>query len=114
RTGVPQARHQHLLLAAGGIALEGLFPGLHNELACAGAHMLDVGEDIGWLLPTGWAPRVRSGLIAAACSRTLLETALRRRVRALPGVDVLDGHEVRALLERPDGRSISGVRLRAR
>jgi 2-polyprenyl-6-methoxyphenol hydroxylase-like FAD-dependent oxidoreductase len=114
RTGVPQARHQHLLLAGGAMALERLLPGLLDELAAAGAHLLDAGEDIGWLMAGGWAPRVRSALTVPACSRELLETTVRARVEALPGVSVLDGHDVRDLVVHDDGRTIAGVRVRAR
>jgi 2-polyprenyl-6-methoxyphenol hydroxylase-like FAD-dependent oxidoreductase len=114
RTGVPQARHQHLLLAGGAIALEGLFPGLHDELFAAGAHLLDVGADIGWLTPVGWAPRVRSGLTVPACSRELLEAHLRRRVAGIPSVLFLDGQEVHGLVASGDRGAIAGVQLRAR
>ena len=37
RAGVPQGRHGHGLLASGFRALEGLFPGLEQELVAAGA-----------------------------------------------------------------------------
>jgi flavin-dependent dehydrogenase len=37
RTGVPQARHVHGMLARGAAQLEELFPGLRAELVAAGA-----------------------------------------------------------------------------
>src|SRR5512135_3662941 len=46
RAGVPQARHVHVLLARGRGILEQLFPGLGAELTSAGAHLMDVAEDI--------------------------------------------------------------------
>ena len=48
RKGVPQGRHAHGLLPSGMIRLEGWFPGLIDELAAAGAPIIDVGRDALW------------------------------------------------------------------
>src|SRR5688500_9059795 len=60
RSGVPQGRHVHGLLVRGGELMEGLFPGLRDELVAAGAVLADAGDmrilnSLGWLAttPTG-------------------------------------------------------------
>src|SRR3954463_10917310 len=44
RRGVPQGRHVHALLASGAQVIDGLFPRLLDELAAAGAPVLDDGD----------------------------------------------------------------------
>jgi 2-polyprenyl-6-methoxyphenol hydroxylase-like FAD-dependent oxidoreductase len=46
RSGVPQARHAHILLPRGQAILEQHFPGLGDELVANGATVIDRGEDI--------------------------------------------------------------------
>lgn len=111
RRGVPQSPHQHLLLARGQCVLEALFPGLGAEVAAAGTEPLDVAADLAWLTPAGWAPRFPSGITIQPCSRQLLESCLRQRVRANTRVHILEGHEVVGLLGRPGG-AVVGVRAR--
>jgi 2-polyprenyl-6-methoxyphenol hydroxylase-like FAD-dependent oxidoreductase len=112
RRGIPQAPHQHLLLARGRMALEALFPGLEEEILAAGTRPLDVAEELAWLTPAGWAPRFRSGITILPCRRDLLEWRLRERVRRNPAIDILDGHEVVGLLCDAAG-DVVGVQARA-
>jgi 2-polyprenyl-6-methoxyphenol hydroxylase-like FAD-dependent oxidoreductase len=44
RRGVPQGRHVHALLPRGGQILDGLFPGILNDLVVGGAPVLDDGD----------------------------------------------------------------------
>jgi 2-polyprenyl-6-methoxyphenol hydroxylase-like FAD-dependent oxidoreductase len=44
RRGVPQGRHVHALLPRGGQILDGLFPGILNDLVLGGAPVLDDGD----------------------------------------------------------------------
>jgi 2-polyprenyl-6-methoxyphenol hydroxylase-like FAD-dependent oxidoreductase len=111
RPGTPQARHVHALLTRGRQELEAIFPGLTAELLTAGALELD------WTTQPfrtvmGWLPRFDSGLRSAFCSRSLLEETVRRRVLALPGVELLDGREVVGLIG--DARQVTGARMRLR
>ncbi|GAA2917508.1 hypothetical protein GCM10020221_12170 [Streptomyces thioluteus] len=110
RVGVPQARHAHWLLAGGLEVLESFFPGLSAELAAAGATPYDPQRDGSWVFDGRPAQRAPSGLACLAMSRTLLESRLRARIAALPGVRVLSRHEVVGLLTAPDGCGIGGVR----
>jgi 2-polyprenyl-6-methoxyphenol hydroxylase-like FAD-dependent oxidoreductase len=114
RAGVPQARHVHVLLLGGRRVMEQLFPGLENELRAAGAVFYDQGASVYSLFKTGWAPRVQSGLEFAACSRTLLESRIRRRVAAMANVEVQDERDVTDLLTDAGKSRVLGVRFRRR
>src|SRR4051812_7330704 len=77
RRGLPQARHLHLLLAAGRNILEQLLPGFVAELITHGAQQVDVIGDVEWFGPVGWGKRVPSGIITPACPRDLLDWMIR-------------------------------------
>jgi 2-polyprenyl-6-methoxyphenol hydroxylase-like FAD-dependent oxidoreductase len=101
RKGVPQARHLHSLLSRGSAALEELFPGVLGELAAAGAHVLDEGDlsRVDFRFGSyGFNRRAKfaepGALVQYLASRPLVESHLRRRVRALGNVQFLDGHDV--------------------
>jgi flavin-dependent dehydrogenase len=114
RSGVPQARHVHVLLLRGAERLESLFPGLDTQLDAAEAPLLDWTTDV-WLFNYGaWKPHVRSGLTTHACSRALLEWTVRQRVAANANVEFLEQAEVTGLVADPSGRRVAGVRLRSR
>jgi 2-polyprenyl-6-methoxyphenol hydroxylase-like FAD-dependent oxidoreductase len=98
RRGVPQGRHWHALLSTGSKALDQLFPGLLDELVTAGANVLDNEQSRVYL---GFGRYVRLGKFADPASlvfyqpsRPLLESHVRRRVRAIENVRILDGHDV--------------------
>jgi len=114
RRGVPQGRHPHGLLTRGAQALEELFPGVLDELLLAGVPYFD-GRDLSKLhynlnghrmISTGSAEDFTAYLI----SRPFLEYHVRRRVRAIANVTLLDGHDVVALTSTPDRGRITGVR----
>jgi 2-polyprenyl-6-methoxyphenol hydroxylase-like FAD-dependent oxidoreductase len=99
RRGVPQGRHLHALLSAGSKALGQLFPGLLDELVTAGANVLD--NETRVYVRFGRHELDRSGKLADPASlvvyqpsRPFLESHVRRRVRAIENVRILDGHDV--------------------
>lgn len=114
RAGTPQAQHAHVVLARGRHIMERLLPGLDAELAAAGAPAFDPGLAGRTLLSAGWSPAVRSGLLVYACSRSLLESRVRRRVLALPGVRVLHRYDATGLLLDESRASIVAARVRRR
>jgi len=77
--------------------MERLFPGLRHEMLAHGAVPVDVGEDLAWLTPAGWAPRRKSGLVMLAFGRELLDHLLVQRVRRLGNVKIVDGAGVHGL-----------------
>ena len=111
RPGVPQGEHLHVMLPGGQQAIERLLPGFSDELVAAGAVVIAAPTEVLWLSPAGWVDRFppRHRLISA--TRPLIEWCTRRRVLATPGVAILEGRAVDALLPGADGDRVSGVRL---
>ncbi|MGY1826294.1 NAD(P)/FAD-dependent oxidoreductase [Blastococcus sp. SYSU DS0541] len=112
RRGVPQDHQFHVMLARGLRLIDGLLPGYVTELQAAGAVQMRVPSDILILTPAGWLDRGAPGWEVVSASRPVFETTVRRRVRQLPGVDVLDGHEVTGVRPARDGSGVTGVRVR--
>jgi 2-polyprenyl-6-methoxyphenol hydroxylase-like FAD-dependent oxidoreductase len=101
RRGVPQGRHFHVLWSRGAQQLERLFPGLPDELVAAGAAVCDDGDLSRVSIRVAGHELNRSGkfsdpdsLVIHLLSRPLLESQVRRRVRAIDNVEILDGHDV--------------------
>jgi 2-polyprenyl-6-methoxyphenol hydroxylase-like FAD-dependent oxidoreductase len=117
RRGVPQGRHVHLLLGRGSQVLDELFPGFLDELVAAGAPSFD-GDMSKLYLSNGGHLFPRSGRAKDVPfflpSRPLLESHVRRRVRAVANVTVLDGHDVVELTSTPPRDRVTGARVRAR
>ena len=112
RKGVPQGRQLHVLLARGLQVMDRLFPGYRAELAALGAVPVRLPADIRMLTPFGWLDRRAPGWEALSASRPLFETILRRRLRALPNVDVLDRHEATGLRALRRAGVVDAVRVR--
>jgi len=108
RKGVPQGRHAHVLLARGLELLEGFFPGLTRELVGQGANAGDLSETVLWFSGGAYTRNYHSGLFSMQVSRPLLESAVSRRVRALPNVTLLENHDATGLVSAPapDGKNV--------
>jgi len=117
RRGVPQGRHVHLLLGRGSQVLEELFPGFLDELVAAGAPSFD-GDMSKLYLSNGGHLFPRSGRAKDVPfflpSRPLLESHVRRRMRAVANVTVLDGHDVVELTSTPPRDRVTGALVRER
>jgi 2-polyprenyl-6-methoxyphenol hydroxylase-like FAD-dependent oxidoreductase len=97
--------------------LEELFPGILDELVLAGAPVFD-GDDLSQLhFCMGGHLAVRSGsakgLSIYFASRPFLECHVRRRVRAIPNITLLDDHDV-VDVRLARGARITGVRVASR
>ncbi|MFN2495721.1 MAG: NAD(P)/FAD-dependent oxidoreductase [Pseudonocardiaceae bacterium] len=112
RKGVPQGRMLHVLLPRSREIVERLFPGYGRELQAAGAISLRMPADALILTPAGWLDRRATGWPLLSASQPLYEWAVRRRLRELPGVTILDRHDVTSLLTSRDGRQVIGTTLR--
>jgi 2-polyprenyl-6-methoxyphenol hydroxylase-like FAD-dependent oxidoreductase len=112
RSGVPQGRHPHALLAGGLRALDTLFPGFQHDLAQAGAVPVRVMSELRMERPE-WAavpmPMPDLGFSVLSASRPLIEGVLRRRVETLPNVAIRADHRAAALVTSPDGQRVMGV-----
>jgi 2-polyprenyl-6-methoxyphenol hydroxylase-like FAD-dependent oxidoreductase len=114
RKGVPQSRHLHILLVRGRELLDQLFPGIVAELRADGAVDVEWPREVLWLSTVGWSERYTPGITLLSASRELIEWHVRRRVAALPGIAFREECDATGLLASPDGRAVTGVRLRPR
>ncbi|MEV3901213.1 oxidoreductase [Mycobacterium sp. NPDC050551] len=114
RAAVPQGRHVHLLMARGAAEFESHFPGLLDDMVAAGVPILENRPDCihfgaaGHVL--GTQHTLRDEFTAYVPSRPQLEWQIRRRVVAIPNVDI-----VRRLVTEPTfdaaAQRVTGVRL---
>jgi 2-polyprenyl-6-methoxyphenol hydroxylase-like FAD-dependent oxidoreductase len=112
RKGVPQSAHAHGLLASGYRVMDRYFPGLMEELRHRGAPVGDVVGDFLWFQYGHWKLRHESGLRGITVSRPCLEAAIRRRVRRLPNITILEGVSgVRPIFDTQTGR-VTGLVVR--
>jgi 2-polyprenyl-6-methoxyphenol hydroxylase-like FAD-dependent oxidoreductase len=112
RRGVPHGRHVHALLARGQQALEELFPGFTAELVTHGVPAGDPLANGRWYLNGHRLRQAPTGMVALCASRPFLEGHVRARVRALPKVRFPDACDIVGLATTPDGRRVTGVRVR--
>ncbi|WP_407688996.1 FAD-dependent oxidoreductase [Mycobacterium sp. HUMS_1102779] len=116
RKGAPQDRHLHNFLGRGIQVLAELFPGLLDELAAAGAVVVDDGDLSRFYTRVGHCELKRSGRLAEPAALTLclatrpfVEFHVRRHVMTLPNVTVRDGHDV--VEPVAGGDAITGARI---
>ncbi len=109
RKGAPQSEHVHVLLRRGVDLLEGLFPGIHEEMLGEQVRPFDFGRDLRWYQFGGWLPRATSGIVTYPQTRRSLEGHIRRRLRGVPNVRFQAGTSVRGLRATADGRRVTGI-----
>jgi 2-polyprenyl-6-methoxyphenol hydroxylase-like FAD-dependent oxidoreductase len=122
RRGVPQGQHGHALQPRGSQVLDTFFPGFLTELIADGCTVWGDGDFSRFCMSFGGHQFVRSGSFpgfqssdAFYCqSRPFLEGHCRRRLRAIPNVALLDGHDVDGLTSNADGSHITGVIVTSR
>lgn len=117
RRGVPQGRHVHGLLSSGAQALDELFPGFLDELVTDGAVVLDGTVASRVSMTFGGHPLNLSGpsvkpITSYLATRPFLESHVRQRVRAIPNVEILDGHDAVEFVIAGT-RRVTGVRVAA-
>ena len=112
RKGVPQGRHAHGLLASGAGVLERYFPGIQKELEAQGAVRGDLIRDSLWLHEGAFHTREGGGLEGLLLSRPLLEATVRKRLLALPNIELMERTDATGLAATPDRSQVQGVRLR--
>jgi 2-polyprenyl-6-methoxyphenol hydroxylase-like FAD-dependent oxidoreductase len=112
RRGVPQGHHLHALLARGQQVLEELFPGLTAALVAQGVPAGDMLANARLYLSGHRLQQAHTGLVMLCASRPVLEGQVRARVQALPNVALLDSCDIKGLAATPDGRRVTGARVR--
>jgi 2-polyprenyl-6-methoxyphenol hydroxylase-like FAD-dependent oxidoreductase len=112
RPSIPQGKHLHILLGGGQRALGRLFPGFESDLSAAGAVRANVARDQRTEL-VGYDPFPQRDLQLHThyLSRPLLDSCLRKRVRALHNVVVEPRSAVKRIVAT-DGRVTGVVRTR--
>jgi 2-polyprenyl-6-methoxyphenol hydroxylase-like FAD-dependent oxidoreductase len=101
RSGTPQDRHPHGLLAGGLQALGQIFPGFESDLASAGAVSVSVAQEMQFERPdVGVLPKRDFGRSLPCTSRPLIELVLRRRVEAIPNIALRPQCRVTGIVSR--------------
>ncbi|WP_273732682.1 FAD-dependent oxidoreductase [Mycolicibacterium septicum] len=91
RSAIPQGQHVHLLMARGAQELEELFPGLLHDMAASGVPVIRNRRELihfdaaGHVLETGLDDKY----VAYVPSRGHLEWQIRKRVSAMPGIEIV-------------------------
>jgi 2-polyprenyl-6-methoxyphenol hydroxylase-like FAD-dependent oxidoreductase len=110
RNGIPQSNHIHILLMKGKQILTELFPKLEANLISKGAHKVDLLADVKYHLATGVAMRFNSGMYTIACTRPLLEYAIRTELLVQSqNIKIIDNARVTNLIKNPGENKIVGV-----
>ncbi|OBJ85808.1 NAD(P)/FAD-dependent oxidoreductase [Mycobacterium sp. 1245852.3] len=117
RRGVPQGKHPHALLGKSVEIIGGLFPGIFDQLVADGAVRWDDGDlSRFWSMFAGHL-MVRTAIPDPASltdyhmSRPLLEHAVRRAVRDIPNVEILEEHDFVGVTADPNRARITGARV---
>ena len=112
RSGTPQDRHPHGLLAGGLQALGEVFPGFESDLAKAGAVTVRVARDVQYERPdVGVLPMRDFGLSLLCASRPLIEQALRRRAEAIANIALQPKCRVTGIVPTTSGAAVDGLRF---
>lgn len=111
RKAVPQGRHAHALLPHGLVCLDALLPGFSSGLAAAGAPTCAALEEMRFVIGGHRLARASTGASSILASRPFIEGHLRRRIRELPQVTLVDRCDALGLATSRDGERVSGVRI---
>ena len=114
RSGTPQDRHPHALLAGGLRALDEIFPGYADNLARAGAVPVRVAQEIQFERPDfGVAPKRDFGISLLCASRPLIEFVLRHRAETTANIVLRPQCRVTEIVPAKTNDAVQGVRIDA-
>jgi 2-polyprenyl-6-methoxyphenol hydroxylase-like FAD-dependent oxidoreductase len=111
RRAVPQGRHAHALLPHGQACLDALLPDFSTELVAAGAPACAALEEMRFVIGGHPLARASMGASTILASRPFIEGHVRRRVRELPQVELIDGCDALGLTASRNGERVTGVRI---
>lgn len=116
RRGVAQGGLPHLPAARGSQIMDELFPGFIDELVAGGARVWNDGDLSRFWVSFGGHRFLRSGtipdphsLVTYYVSRPFIEWSLRRRVLALPNVEIMQGRDAVRLTSATKRGRVTGV-----
>ncbi|MEU5425836.1 FAD-dependent monooxygenase [Streptomyces olivoreticuli] len=110
RKGMPQAQHAHLLWSGGARAIEELLPGTLEKWTSNGARRIPLPTGLVSMSAKGWLRRFGEMQYLVACSRDLLDWAVRDTVIRHPSITVLERTELLQL--RGTAARVTGVQIR--
>jgi 2-polyprenyl-6-methoxyphenol hydroxylase-like FAD-dependent oxidoreductase len=114
RSGTPQDRHSHGLLAGGLQALSEVYPGFDKDLAKAGAVPVKVAQEMRYeRADVGVLPQRDFDRSLLCASRPLIERVLRDRAKDLPNVVLRPAHRVTEILPTTDNELVASIRVDA-
>jgi 2-polyprenyl-6-methoxyphenol hydroxylase-like FAD-dependent oxidoreductase len=114
RSGTPQDRHPHGLLAGGLQALGEIFPGFESDLARAGAVSVRIAQDVQYERPdVGVLPYRDFGISLLCASRPLIELVLRRRAEAIANIALRSDCRVTEIVPAAADAVVNGIRFDA-
>jgi 2-polyprenyl-6-methoxyphenol hydroxylase-like FAD-dependent oxidoreductase len=111
RKAVPQGRHAHALLPLGQLCHDALLPGFSDELIADGAATCAALEQMRFVIGGHQLARASMGTRTILASRPFIEGHVRRRVRDLPRLAVIDRCDAVGLTTSRDGERVTGVRI---
>lgn len=116
RTGLPQARHAHVILDRGRRELERFFPGFEARMLERGASFIDPSLEFASHGAGGWGPRLTTAARMICASRDLTDATIRElAIASVPNLDLRTRTELSALrIERKSSARVAGVELRHR
>lgn len=110
RAGAPQSEHVHVLLEAGRVILDDLFPGFSSSVEAAGGLNIDGAEWIKHYDKGGFLAKSPDPLPMLSATRPLFERIARRRIARHPRITIESGH--RAVGIPIDDGEVTGVTVR--
>jgi 2-polyprenyl-6-methoxyphenol hydroxylase-like FAD-dependent oxidoreductase len=112
RSGTPQDRHPHGLLAGGLRALDRIFPEFKRGLAAAGAVPVTIARDVQLERPAvGVMPKRDFGISLLCATRPLIELVLRRRAEAVANITLRPASRVIGIVPVAGGAGVRGVQF---
>ncbi len=112
RSGTPQDRHPHGLLAGGLCALDRIFPDFKRDLAAAGAVPVTFARDVQFERPdVGVLPKRDFGISVLCATRPLIELVLRRRAEAIANITLRPASRVIGIVPAAGGAGARGVQF---
>jgi 2-polyprenyl-6-methoxyphenol hydroxylase-like FAD-dependent oxidoreductase len=110
RSGTPQDRHPHGLLAGGLRALDQIFPGFEGGLVAAGAVPVGFPRDVQFERPdVGALPKRDFGISVLCATRPAIELVLRRRAEAVANITLRPASRVIGIVPAAGGAGVRGV-----
>jgi 2-polyprenyl-6-methoxyphenol hydroxylase-like FAD-dependent oxidoreductase len=112
RSGTPQDRHPHGLLAGGLRALDQIFSGFESGLAAAGAVPVTFARDVQFERPdVGALPKRDFGISMLCATRPAIELVLRRQAEKIANITLRPAARVTGIVPAAAGAGVRGIRF---